>query len=135
MIGFSNNIVILDMPLYHYVQRNDSIVHSSWTPAVWDLIDAVQSLLDYIDLYYPTIHKAGVNRFFAAANEFYIRAFPESNYIEIFEPVREKLIILWTDIASNSNISLKRKLQYWMLVNTPRLYRRLWLMLKNKSIK
>ena len=133
MIGFSHSIVFINVSLYHYVQRSGSIVHSPWRPSDRDIIDAAQGLLDYIDLYYPQIHKAGVVRFFSSMNLFYIKAFFESNYLDIINPVRKKLGKLWPDVMSNSVLPVGRKLQYWMMINTPRLYRRLWMILKNRS--
>lgn len=126
MIGASRKIIFLNMPMYHYIQRGGSIRNSNWKPSVMDIMEASQNLLDYIDSSYPDIHKAGVQRYFFSANELYIRAFNEEDYLQIVEPIRKKLKTLWPDIKTNPNIQSKQFLRYWMLVNSPCLYRKIW---------
>ena len=126
MIAASKNIVFLGIPMYHYVQRQGSIRHSSWTPAVMDLIYAAQELLNYIDLHFPSIHSAGAYRYFIAANEFYLRAFQENNYTEIIEPIRRTLKPLWRDIITNKAVNTMQKMRFWMLIYIPQSYRILY---------
>lgn len=125
IIDASRQIVFLNVPMYHYVNRRGSIRHSAWTPATSDVMTAAQELLNYIDQNYPNIHDAGVYRFFISANEFYIRAFREDNYLEIINPVRDQLKDLLPEILHNRKILIIRKIQFFMLVHTPRLYRHL----------
>lgn len=133
MLGASNNIIFVNVPMYHYVQRFGSIRNSAWNPKVIDLLWASQNLLDYIDCYYPAIHKAGVYRFFFSANEFYIRAFKENEYMSIIHPLHSKLVLLYPNIKNNNSISIKQRIRYWMLVYAPRIYRLVWCAYKKLS--
>lgn len=123
MIGASRQIVFLDHFMYHYVNRHGSIRHSPWTPAVNDVMVAACELLNYIDMNYPAIHDAGIYRYFISANEFYIRAFRERNYLGIIAPVKCRLINLLPQIIHNEDVPILRKIQFLMMVYTPYLYK------------
>lgn len=126
MIAASKNIVFLGTPMYHYVQRNYSIRRSAWTSSVTDIIDAAQSLLSYISTNYPSIYDAGAYRFFIAANEYYLRAFYELDYINLINNVRSNLKLLWPNIAKNRSVNTLQKIRCWMMAYTPQLYRILY---------
>ena len=126
MIGNSRRIIFLDVPMYHYIQRKGSIRKGKWSPSVFDIMEASGNLLDYIAVHFPDIYKAGVQRYFFSANEVYIRAFNEKDYFKIISPVQKELRNMWKVIRENPQIRAKQKLRYWMLINCPALYRRIW---------
>ena len=131
MIGVSKQIVFLNIPTYHYVHRTGSTTSSPWNNSVLYLMRAAQNLLNYIDCHYPLIHDAGVYRFFFSANEFYIRAFDEIDYIKIIEPVQKQLVEYCPCMLRNNDASLKQKIRFLMLAYTPCLYRSVWRLFKN----
>lgn len=132
MIGASKQIVFLDHSMYHYINRYGSIRHSVWTPAVNDVMTAANELLGYIDMNYPSIHDAGIYRYFISANEFYMRAFYENNYLKIISPVKCKLIKLLPQIMHNEDVPILRKIQFLMMIYTPYLYRYLRQIIRKK---
>lgn len=126
MIGDSRVIVFLNVPMYHYIQRKGSIRKGKWNPSVFDIMEASGDLLNYISAYFPDIYKAGVQRYFFSANEAYIRAFNEKDYLKIISPVQKELHNMWKVARGNPHIRARQKLRYWMLINCPALYRRIW---------
>lgn len=126
MIGNSKSIVFLNLPMYHYVQRLGSKRNNKWNPAVLDVMKASDNLLEYIDLYYPDLHKAGVQRYFFSANEVYTKAFNEEDYLKIISPIRKKLKEFWRDIKENPKIGIKQKIRYRMLIRCPIVYKKIW---------
>lgn len=126
MIGDSERIIFFNAPLYHYIQREGSIRRNKWNSSVLDVMEASQSLLDYIVTYYPEIYKDGVQRYFFSANELYIRAFNEKDYLSIILPFRKKLRGFWRDIRGNPEIRVRQKIRYWMLISCPVVYKKVW---------
>ena len=126
VIGHARRIVFLNQPLYYYVQRIGSIRNSKWNKQKWDVMEAANGLLNYIDNQYPELHKDAVQRYFFSANEVYVNAFSEKSYSRIIEPLRKKLKPLWHDVVNNPRISTKQRSRYWMMIHAPKIYRLIW---------
>lgn len=127
IVGEANRIVVLDKPLYHYVQHNGSIRFSKWSSKVYDVITATEQLIDYVKKYYPEIYDSAIYRFFFSANEVYVRAFREEKYLELINPIKMKLKKYWKILKKSKKISKIQKVRFILMIHFPRTYRILWL--------
>lgn len=130
--GIASKIAFLDEELYHYVTRLGSIRNNSWSHRVFDVIIATNELLYYIKVNFPAKIHAGIQRYFFSANEVFVRAFGENNYLEIVGGIRRQMQLYWPYIVENKKISFKQKLRYWMMINIPKTYKMLWKIHKYK---
>ena len=130
-IAESKKIVFYDIPMYHYVQRNGSKRNDNiWKNSVLDVMRATDELFAYIVKYYPNIYSAAVQRYFFSANEVYVRAFNNKEYLTIIAPFREKGKKLIKDMIINFKITLQQKIRYLLMIYNPKLYRIIWKYLK-----
>lgn len=132
-IGRSKKIAFNKSQTYHYLQRKGSIRQGRWKEQYFDVMDGTKNLLKYIDENYPSIHSAGVFRYFYSANELYVRAFNEEDYINITKPVQKKLKQYMKELLSNSDVSNKFKIQYFLMTNLPKTYRKIWVYIKRRK--
>lgn len=132
-IGRSKKIAFNKSQTYHYLQRKGSIRQGKWKEQYFDVMDGTKNLLKYIDENYPSIHSAGVFRYFYSANELYVRAFNEENYINITKPIQKKLKQYMKELLSNSDASNKFKIQYFLMTNLPKTYRKIWVYIKRRK--
>lgn len=132
-IGRSKKIAFNKSQTYHYLQRKGSIRQGKWKEQYFDVMDGTKNLLKYIDENYPSIHSAGVFRYFYSANELYVRAFNEEDYINITKPVQKKLKQYMKELLSNSDASNKFKIQYFLMTNLPKTYRKIWVYIKRRE--
>lgn len=130
--GETKKIGYKGLKLYHYVYHEGSTVHSEWNSKMYYVMEAARHLLEYIDKYYPEIHDAGVQRYFFSANEIYIHAFFEENYLQIVEPIQLELQNFWSCAKKNPQIYMKQKIRYWLMTYHPIIYRRIWVAVKGK---
>ena len=132
-IGRSKKIAFNKSQTYHYLQRKGSIRQGRWKEQYFDVMDGTKNLLKYIDENYPYIHSAGVFRYFYSANELYVRAFNEEDYINITKPVQKKLKQYMKELLSNSDASNKFKMQCFLMTNLPKTYRKIWVFIKRRK--
>lgn len=104
IIGSCNTVVYINRSIYHYIQRNGSTMHSKYSPKVLHVMQASENLLDYVEKYYPDIRSAAIQRYFFSANEVYVRAFNEKDFLIITRKVRKNLKKYWSDIQKNPKI-------------------------------
>lgn len=131
IIGSCSTVVYVDRSVYHYIQRNGSIRFSKYSPKVLHVMQAAENLLDYVEKYYPDIRSAAIQRYFFSANEVYVRAFNEKDFLKITANIRIKLRQYWPIVRSNNKISQKQKIRYWMMTFHPILYKNIWKFIKN----
>lgn len=132
-IGKAKKIAFNRSQTYHYVQRNGSIRQSKWDPRFFDVMEGANNLLHYIDKNYPAIHVSGLFRYFYSANELYVRAFSSPNYLKVIKPVRTVLKKYIMTIVIDHDTSMKYKIQFLLMALSPKLYRKAWIMNKDKS--
>lgn len=130
IIGSCSTVVYIDCSMYHYVQRNGSIRFSKYSPKVLHVMQAAENLLDYVEKYYPDIRSAAIQRYFFSANEVYVRAFNEKDFLKIIDNIRIKLQQYWWMVRNNNKISQKQKIRYWMMAFHPILYKNIWRAMK-----
>lgn len=123
MIGESNQVISIGKPLYHYVQRKGSTMHSGWRNSWWDVIEASSQLLEYVDRNYPKAHAAAVHRYFFSVNEFFVRACREKNYGELIMAILPSLRRCWDTLRKDPQVSVPQKLKFGMMTFAPGLYR------------
>lgn len=123
MIGSSGVISLIPVPSYHYVQRNGSIRNSAWDPYMFDIMEASDSLLSYINNKYPGVRPAAVHRLFFSANELYAKAASNKDYLQIIYPFQERLRSYWPTIQKDPEIRLAQKIKYGIMTFSPSLYR------------
>lgn len=132
-IGRSKRIAFNKSQTYHYIQRKGSIRQGKWDPRSYDVMEGAINLLKYIDKNYPTLHEAAIFRYFYSANELYVRAFTSDKYKDIFNPVQKILKIHIKEILGNSDVSIKYKIQFFLIVNFPNLYKKIWIYKKRRK--
>ena len=98
IIGSCNKIAYINCSIYHYIQRNGSTMHSEYSPKVLHVMQASENLLNYVEKYYPDIRSAAIQRYFFSANEVYVRAFNEKDFLKIINNIRIKLRQYWSII-------------------------------------
>ena len=131
IIGSCNKIAYINCSIYHYIQRNGSTMHSEYSPKVLHVMQASENLLNYVEKYYPDIRSAAIQRYFFSANEAYVRASNEKDFLKIINNIRIKLRQYWSIIRINNKISKKQKIRYWMMAFQPILYKNVWKAIKN----
>lgn len=132
-IGRSKKIAFNKSQTYHYLQRKGSIRQGRWKEQYFDVMDGTKNLLRYININYPRIHAAGVFRYYYSANELYVRAFAADNYLKIIRPVQKKMKEHYLLVLKNDKISTKYKLQFGLMITSPKLYRTVWEKVKEKK--
>ena len=132
-IGRSKKVVFNKSQTYHYLQRKGSIRQGSWNKKYFDVMEGANNLLKYINKNYPTLHSAGVFRYFYSANELYVRAFDSTIYVTIIKSTRNKLKKYYRVVLKDHNVSTKYKLQFGLMIVNPELYRTVWKKVKEKN--
>jgi len=126
MLGEATTIAFIDKKMYHYVIHFGSTTKNIWSNKVMNVMEASNDLLSYIKDNYPLISSAGIYRYFFSANEVYVRAFNEENYIDIIAGIRVKMKEYWPQIISNRRIGYKQLFRYWLMKEWPVLYKYIW---------
>ena len=49
--------------------------------------NGTENLLNYVEKYYPDIRSAAIQRYFFSANEVYVRAFNEKDFLKIINNI------------------------------------------------
>lgn len=130
MIGDVKRVAYTNLKLYHYIVRKGSIRNSGWKQSVIEVMEAADSLMEYINAKYPQIYDAAVQRYFFSMNEVYVRAFSEADYLQIIAVYREKAKRMKKSILHNKKIYLVQKIRYFLMLYGPKLYRKIWYMAK-----
>ena len=125
-IGRSNKIAFNKSQTYHYLQRKGSIRQGEWSERYYDVMDGAKNLLSYINKKYPQLREAGLFQYFYSANELYVRAFLSLKYIDIVRPIRDRLKKYYPIVIKDHNVSNKYKLQFGLMITSPKLYRFVW---------
>lgn len=131
LIGDANSIIYRSTYLYHYVKRHGSIRNSKWNANVYDIMEASENLLSYIEINYPQIINDAIFRYFFSANELYIRAFSEKKYVSIIANTKNILKKRWIYIKHDPSLEFKYRIKFQLMIYSPRLYRILWCILKS----
>ena len=86
--------------------------------------------MDYVQRYYPRIIGSAAYRYFFSANEVYVRAFQNDNYLNIIDPIRTFLKKEWNIVKNDAKVSLRQKVRFILMMYAPRMYRELWKFVK-----
>lgn len=130
IIGDANNVILMNHYFYHYIKHDGSIRFSQWSDKVFEILQANKELIEYVNLKYPEIYSSAIYRYFFSANEVYIRAFNNDNYLEIIGKIHSDLKKYWKIVKKDQNASLKQKARFFVMINYPELYRTIWCHIK-----
>lgn len=133
MVSDSECVIYCNALHYHYVRRDGSICHQKWNNSVYDLMEAADNLLNFIDENYPEIHCYGVYRYFFAANEFINRAHFSPDFKEIILPIRKKLKKLLPDLKKNKRLYRIDYIKFLLEVYAPELEQKIRRIIKKNG--
>lgn len=123
LISSSEAVSFIDEALYHYVQHNGSTMRSGWRPYNWDLMEAAENMYAFYLENYPALSVDITNRFFFSANEFFVLAEKNDEFLNMVFPIRQKLKPMWETVARNPRVSFVKKIKYFLLLYFPRMHK------------
>lgn len=98
--GASKRVVYTSQKKYFYLMRENSTQHSVFVIEKWDLIKISEEILEYLEINFPQLKQAGVNRMLISAIQL-LRAIPASGYekqnIELKKIIKKYRKVVLTD--------------------------------------
>ncbi len=134
VLHLCSRICYIPVPLYHYTQRSESLMHIGGGRAVRDAVDAKRFMRDFIREYHPAVLRSAdiwlTTNYIAALKWCLKNGYPVSSDLrdEVLKGVRRD----WLCCLKKRNINVKIKAQMLLLRTSFRLYCAVYILWKRK---